>query len=194
MIGPIPTGVQVSLGLTSGGVATQDPTQMVWYRLSDHNRDPISISYELVENSQRMANGTLRKYVVARKFMIKTSWKDFPTLDQNLVDYLPNLKDQGLGDSGYAHAAAWIKAFYEGNNFYPVWVKLMHAQEQIPGLGEVPVNNTYNDSNSTTGAYSVYNAFMTTFTYDIVKRRYRTTGTTSSGYDLVNLDIEFTEI
>ena len=194
IVGAIPVGVMVSTDKTN------------WYRLSDHNRNPISINYELIENTQRMADGTLRKYDVARKFKITTDWHDFPTLDANLVDYYPNPKEvaMNLADSGHAHAGAWIKAFYEINAFTPIWIKLIFAQEdtQVAGVpinpGSIPANSTYADSMNTTGANSIYNAFMTTFTYDIVKRRINgfgnVGGITPKGYDLVNLKIEFTEI
>ena len=78
---PIPQGIEVSLNY--------DTTTKFgdWYKLSDHNRNPIGITYTLVEQADRMANGTLRKYVVARKFVITADWKDFPTLDSNVVDY-----------------------------------------------------------------------------------------------------------
>jgi hypothetical protein len=198
--GPIPTGVQVSLNYNpSTGTGT-------WYRLSDHNRNPISISYDLIQQQQRMADGTLRQYVIARKFKITTDWHDFPTIDSNLVDYNPNQKEQSmsLGDSGNAHGGAWIKAFYEINAFSPVWVKLIFAQENIYknstgtdliSTGTVPTNaiSPYTDSihSQTNANNGVYNAFMTNFTYDIVKRRVSKANT---GYDLVNLKIEFTEI
>ena len=42
-----------------------------WYALTDHNRQPISITYNLVEQADRMADGTMRKYVIARKFVTK---------------------------------------------------------------------------------------------------------------------------
>lgn len=58
-----------------------------WYALTDHNRQPINITYNLIEQSDRMANGTMRKYVIARKFVHKIEWKDVPTLDSYLVDY-----------------------------------------------------------------------------------------------------------
>jgi hypothetical protein len=78
---PITQGVELSLNY--------DPSTGYgdWYKLSDHNRQPIGISYDLIEQADRMANGTLRKYVVARKFKITADWQDFPTLDSNLVDY-----------------------------------------------------------------------------------------------------------
>jgi hypothetical protein len=168
----IPQGVQVSLGLDSNGQTTTVPSNMVWYKLSDHNRQPIGVTYNLIESTDRMANGTLRKFIVARKFVIKVDWKDFPTLDSNLVDY-------ASGSLG----AAWLKAFYEGNSFNPIYVKLMYALD-TPQANSIPVANSYVDSKSTTG--QVYNAFMTTFSYDVTKRR--------AGYDYVNLTIEFTEI
>jgi hypothetical protein len=179
----IPIGVEVSTGYNSSNVATTDPAQMVWYKLSDHNRQPIGISYELIENTQRMANGQLRKYVVARKFKITTDWKDFPTIDTDLVDY-----------SKGAHAAAWIKAFYEANAFYPIYIKLIFAADTIPSaIPYIPDSTTYKDSRNSSG--QVYNAFMTSFTYDVVKRRgYNKTINQNTGYDYVNLKIEFTEI
>jgi len=165
----IPIGVQVSIDNST------------WYQLSDHNRNPIGITYTLVEQADRMANGTLRKYVVARKFVITTDWKDFPTLDSNLVDYDPNLGSIPQN----AHGAAWIKAFYEINAFQPVYVKLMYAQEpaSLSTIPSIP-SSSYTDSQNTAG--QVYQAYMTTFTYDVTKRR--------QGYDYVNLKIEFTEI
>ena len=113
-------GVQVSLNGTT------------WYKLTDHNRDPIDINYELVESTQRMANGTLRKYVVAKKFRITASWKVVPTIDSELVDF-----DKG------SKGPAWIKAFYEGNAFTSVYVKLIYAKEATPALGAVQIGRAH---------------------------------------------------
>jgi hypothetical protein len=64
-----------------------------WYALTDHNRQPINITYNLVEQADRMADGTMRKYVIARKFIHKIDWKDVPTLDSYLVDYVTNVSN-----------------------------------------------------------------------------------------------------
>jgi hypothetical protein len=56
------------------------------HRLSDHNRGPISISPERFENRKRMANGTLRNFVVSQKRKIKTSWENLPAQDAITVD------------------------------------------------------------------------------------------------------------
>lgn len=160
----IPIGVQVSLD------------NITWYKLSDHNRQPIGMSYDEISNSKRMANGTMRKYVIANKIKASTDWQNFPTLSSNLVDY----------NTG-AHGGAWIKAFYEGNVFNPIYVKLVYATD-VSVLNALPAG-TYTDSLGTTG--KVFNAFITSFTYDIIKRRVAATG---AGYDYVNIKIEFTEI
>lgn len=55
-------------------------------KLSDHNRAPISITSERIENRKRMANGTMRNFVVATKRKIKTSWENIPFDDARTVD------------------------------------------------------------------------------------------------------------
>ena len=171
----IPVGIQISVD------------NINWYKISDHNRSPIGISYDIVEQSQRMANGTMRKYVIAKKLKVSTDWKDFPTLDSNVVDAGTNVV-----------AAAWIKAFYEGNVFAPIYIKLTYAQDTTPAYGSVTSSASYKDSITTTG--QTINVFMTNFTYDVTKRKIGSTSTNSalansaSGYDLVDLKIEFTEI
>lgn len=47
-------------------------------KISDHNRSELSVDVERIENSRRMANGTLRKYVVADKRRFSVSWSDLP--------------------------------------------------------------------------------------------------------------------
>ena len=173
MIYPIAQGIQVSFNYNpSNGSGT-------WYRLSDHNRDPIQISYEIIENSQRMSNGTMRKYVIAKKLKVTTDWKDFPSQDVNLVDY-------NSGSKG----AAWIKAFYEANVFQPVWVKIVYSQETIPAQNQIPNDASYHDSKTSQAA--PFLAFMTSFKYDVNKRTHSSSN--SVGYDYTTVNIEFTEV
>jgi hypothetical protein len=172
----IPQGIQVSLTGQDGS----------WYKLSDHNRQPISITYTLIESTDRMANGTLRKFVVARKFVISANWKDLPSIDSNVVDYSST-------NSKIGKAGAWIKAFYEGNYGNPVYVKLIFANEASQKAG-LPTGS-YTDSQHAESSNQVYTAFMTTFTYDVTKRRLGPiVNGLQTGYDYVDLKIEFTEI
>lgn len=162
----IAQGVQVSLDGTT------------WYKLSDHNRDAINISYEVIESAKRMANGKMRKYVIDSKTKISTSWNFFPTRDNYLVDY-----------STYTKAGAWIKAFYDANVFQPIYVKLIYASETVPAQNNVPTAISYSDSYSTTG--EILSVYITNFSYNISKR---TSPAGTIGNDFVDIDIEFTEI
>lgn len=73
MAGPIVLPVEAGLAINGS-------------RLTDHNRSAIVISPERIENRKRMANGTLRNFVVAQKRKIKTSWDDLPNKDSLTVD------------------------------------------------------------------------------------------------------------
>lgn len=54
--------------------------------VSDHNRGPVSIDPERIGNSQRMADGTMRKFYVADKNKITCSWENLPGKATNTVD------------------------------------------------------------------------------------------------------------
>lgn len=47
--------------------------------LSDHNRSPIDISNERIEQRQRMANGTMRSFFIADKLKVSLSWDMIPS-------------------------------------------------------------------------------------------------------------------
>jgi hypothetical protein len=59
-------------------VATQSASSTFYY-LTDHNRQPITFDFETIERSARMADGTMRKFVVAKKMKISTGWNDLPS-------------------------------------------------------------------------------------------------------------------
>jgi len=58
----------------------------VWTKLSEHNRDAVSIDNNRIEKQQRMANGTLRKIFTADKKTISTSWRMLPSYTTMTVD------------------------------------------------------------------------------------------------------------
>ncbi|QGH79370.1 minor tail protein [Streptomyces phage Limpid] len=64
------------------------PRLMRWNgnSITDHNRAQLSIDVERIEKKQRMANGTLRKYIVADKRTFSTSWQMLPKLTSQTVD------------------------------------------------------------------------------------------------------------
>jgi hypothetical protein len=64
------------------------PRLMRWSgnAISDHNRSELQISPERIEKKQRMADGTMRKYVVADKRTFTVSWRDLPHSASFTVD------------------------------------------------------------------------------------------------------------
>ena len=167
-------GIQVSLD------------QVTWYKLTDHNRQPIKIAYEIVDKTNRMADGTLRRYVIANKHKISSSWKDVPSLTTNAVDYV-------VGDSTSGKAGAWIKSFYEANVFNPVYVKLIIAGETNPSADAIPDDSTYYSSFNAPTSSTIYTTYITAFDYTPTKRN-AGGGNFGTGYDLVDVTIEFTEV
>lgn len=98
--------------------------------LSDHNRKPVSISKERIENRIRMINGNMRSYHTADKIILDVSWERLPSRafsedpefnsSGNITN--PNAElhtaDNGAGGSD-------ILAWYE-NHPGPFWVFLSY--------------------------------------------------------------------
>lgn len=68
--------------------------------LSEHNRAPITISVDRIQKTQRMSNGTLRKFFINDKKNINISWSMLPSRSTYTVDGFYGARD--------------IKDFYEG--------------------------------------------------------------------------------
>lgn len=50
-----------------------------WSKITDHNREPLQISVERLEKKNRMVDGTLRRYTVAKKRTFSVSWTMLPS-------------------------------------------------------------------------------------------------------------------
>ncbi len=155
----IESGIQVSLTGANG----------TWQKLTDHNREPVRISPELIESQSRMANGKMRKYVVAQKNNISVSWKYVPSKQSEAVD-------------GF-FSAAWLESFYKSNAGLPIYLKVVSSElDPDPSFGSLP-SGTF--ATAQTG-FKIYNVYMTNFSKTIINR------TRLSDY--VDMSIEFTEI
>jgi hypothetical protein len=64
------------------------PRLMRWNNnaITDHNRSELGVAIERIENMQRMANGTMRKYIVADKRTFTVSWDMLPNQTVKTVD------------------------------------------------------------------------------------------------------------
>jgi hypothetical protein len=124
-------------------IFTSDPSipgsSPVGYIMTDHNRQPLQISYDVIETSNRMANGTMRRFITANKKKLQISWSGVPAAGgYNFT------ADANLG-------AAWLKSFYEENIYNPVWIKLTYAEEgwRFAGKQTVAYNDRYSSTNQT---------------------------------------------
>ncbi len=71
---------------TRNNLAYGNKTNLRFRRLTEHNRAPLSINTERIESSQRMANGTLRKYFIADKLNLNVSWEMIPSFRNETAD------------------------------------------------------------------------------------------------------------
>jgi hypothetical protein len=167
------SGVQISIDGTT------------WYKLTDHNREPISFSVELIENQSRMANGKMRKYVVAQKNNISVSWKYVPSLHfkRNPTNGLFLTGDANQLTADGHLSAAWLESFYKNNSGLPIFLKIISSEYITdPGLGSAPSGAV---ATAQTGS-KTYNVYMTNFSKTIINR--------TQISDYVDMSIDFTEI
>lgn len=96
--------------------STSTPT---WQKLSEHNRAPISLDPYRHEQTQRMANGSLRKIFIADKKTVSTSWSTLPSYTTMTVD------------GGYG--AEDLRSFYlnKGKGSFKVKINYNNVREEI---------------------------------------------------------------
>jgi len=180
-------------------VATQNDylaaSATAFSQLTDHNRSGMDLSYEVIEKASRMADGTLRKYVVAKKRKVSVSWNELPS--GTSTPFNPNTS----GNSGLTFTAdgnkggAWMKTFYEANLFKPIRVRIIHSKDVGPGLSASAYTAssffpspymTASGALTKVGGYEEFWAFIDNFNYTIVKRYGLT--------DFVDISMNFVEI
>ena len=110
--------------------------------LSDHSRSPLSINYDVLSKSERMADGTLKRYVVARKKIIQCDWSMLPTIRSHVADGNADARD--------------LKEFYESNLFKTMSMTLSYNRNHTERSGAA-----YQETLS---------AYWTAFSFDVVKR------------------------
>lgn len=148
----------------------------VGYTLTDHNRQPLQISYERIEKSDRMADGTMRRFITANKKKLSTSWSDLPS--NSGIEFIA---DGNLG-------GAFLKSFFEENVFQTVWVKVTYAEEAWRQVSSLNSSNNY--TSNTTFKPSVLNT-LTPSAYSIVSASLSAI-TSSSGTASVTTNVRAT--
>lgn len=94
--------------------ATDTPT---WVKLSEHNRQPMTIGQNRIQKVTRMSNGTLRKFFIADKREFSTSWNMLPSFSNMTID------------AGYG--AVDLKSYFEGTKGQGVFkLKIVYGKNQ----------------------------------------------------------------
>lgn len=64
------------------------PSLMEWdgNKITDHNRAELGVTVDRIEEATRMANGTMRKFIVADKRTFSVGWTDLPQSADFTVD------------------------------------------------------------------------------------------------------------
>lgn len=152
--------------------------------LSDHNRQPIELSFDRIEQRQRMVNGRMRSYHVADKLNISVSWDMLPSRsfagkpDFSSTGATALATDQKYtadGGAGGVELLDWYKA-HPG----PFWVYLAYDK-----------HSDFKNAGNQYGRMSQYNQvvemYIADFSYSVVKR-----GT--STHDFWNVSVSLEEV
>lgn len=195
----IPVGYEVGSDTsTVSGAATAG----AFIILSDHNREPIDISNERIEQRQRMANGTMRSYFIADKLSINMSWSMIPSRGFEVIPefdqefgkptsiltpadkgkpapntYFANKSQQYTVDGGAGGGE--LLDWYE-NHTGPFWVLLSYDKYNNFG----PTNPDRQKLNEYSQAIQMY---ISDFSYSVVKRG-------GSNFDLWDVTVSLEEV
>lgn len=105
-----------------------------WYKLTDDNRQPIQSAPVRIEQVQRMANGTMRKFVIANKNVIDVSWTYAPSATNTVYTGGGSLGGFAPTTDGN-YGAAFMKAFYNKYVFQPIYVRMVNSTDNFTGTG-----------------------------------------------------------
>jgi hypothetical protein len=136
-----------------------------WNKITDHNRQPLSISYERFETNNRMVDATMRRYSVAKKRTFALSWTMLPSKMTSSYNGRTGL---ATVDGGWAGED--IENFYNTNNG-AFKVKLRKGADEAKAI--------------TDGTLEVVTVMITDFSKTVEKR---------GVVDLWSLDITLEEV
>ena len=162
-------------------------TSSAYFMLSDHSRQPLSISNEKVESAVRMANGLTRKYIVSNKNTFSLNWDNLPSSAYATVD-------NGAG-------AANLELFYDLNYNSTVTVYLFRDSPSLGGgsplSSGLSILNTAGGKITTMPTASATAEILTMYidSYSAaINKRYYGGGTLAKGYyDLWNVSMTLKE-
>jgi hypothetical protein len=123
-------------------LSTPPSTSLAWRNISEHNRSEFNADNMRIEQSQRMSNGTLRKFFVADKKKFNVSWSMLPSYRTLTVD-------------GY-WGAEDLREFY--------------ASDEGRGTFKIRINFAKNGVSQASTGYEEYTVSITDCSFSVVKR------------------------
>lgn len=146
--------------VSTGGILT----------LSDHSRSQLSVNYEVIEKSNRMADGTMRRYIVSKKRKFSCQWSMLPTIRGQVADGNADARD--------------MKEFYDKYCYSELQMSLFYMQNATE-RGK-PTSNYNRTLDANHYIETPINVFWSGFNFDVAKRL--------RNFDYWNVSAEFTEI
>jgi hypothetical protein len=137
-----------------------------WIKVTDHGRAALSVSVERIEASQRMANGLMRRYVVAKKRSFECSWENLPDKD---TTFLANGTTYGR----------WFENFY--NTTDGAFLMRLRSGSDIGKTSLVRVDNVGLDDMG-----RIFTVMLTDYTKEILKR--------GTSFDMWSLSLTLEEV
>lgn len=151
--------------------------------LTDHNRSEISVEKNRIANRARTINGTMRNYHITDKKTYSVSWELLPS---RAFDYDPEFNSSGIISS-----SATLQDFIVDNGASGVEMLNWHENHTGPFylLLSYDKYNEFssNKYNRLTQYSEVVHAYITSFSYNIVKRG-------GTNFDMWDIDIELEEV
>lgn len=141
----LPRGSAMSIYSEDILIAEND---VAWIELSEHNRSDISIGTERIQQTQRMANGTLRKFFIDDKKQFTVSWRMLPgtrgyTVDGNwgaldLIEFYNSDRGQSTFDIKFNFAKNGMDQSNDPNESETYEVSFISFTANLIKRGEVP--------------------------------------------------------
>lgn len=150
--------------------------------LSDHNRQPVTMTPQRIEDRKRTINGTMRSYHTADKVNLNTSWNRLPSRAGNEAqsfDSSGNLLNIGYveytvdGGAGGVDLLSWWE-----NHTGPFYVFLAYDKFRIAGVENYNRLDIYNQ---------VVRMYYAGFDYTIEKRG-------ADNFDFWNVSLSLEEV
>lgn len=177
--GTIVNGSYVPQGLELGADAISIPENYsAFLILSDHNRSPIDVKLNRIEQRQRTINGRMRSSHIADKMSITVSWQLLPSRAFPDVPMFDEVGKSNLGEYTVDGGAGGVELldWYE-NHYGSFYVYLAYDKYNEFSSNQYNHLNQYNQ---------VVEMFIADFSYSVEKRG-------SSNHDLWNISMTLEE-